>query len=114
MGLHLHALPAAAASCRISRSAALTPLIVAQVSITLFGDNDILPILGIDYYPFTHVQIYPFGSIAAVFYGIIIGYSVLQYQLLDFQIAMGRIAARFVRIALPLPGRHGGHALPHR
>lgn len=77
----------------------LTPLIVAQVSITLFGDNDILPILGIDYYPFTHIQIYPFGSMAAVFYGIIIGYSVLQYQLLDFQIAMGHIAAHVVRIS---------------
>jgi signal transduction histidine kinase len=77
----------------------LLPLIIAQVSITLFGDNDILPILGIDYYPFTHIQIYPFGSMAAVFYGIIIGYSVLQYQLLDFQIAMGRVAAHIVRIS---------------
>ena len=77
----------------------LTPLILAQFSITIFGDNDILPILGIDHYPFTHLQIYPFGSMAAVFYGIIIGYSVLQYQLLDFQIVMGRIAARLVRIS---------------
>ena len=76
----------------------LTPLIVAQLSLTLFGDNDILPILGIDYYPFTHFQIYPFGSMVVIFYGAIVGYSVLQHQLLDVHVTLGRVAANAVRI----------------
>ena len=76
----------------------INPMIVAQTSIALFGCNDALPILGRDYYPFTDYQIYPFGSMAAILYGMIVGYSVLQYQLLDVRVALGRGTAKAVRV----------------
>ena len=75
----------------------LNGLIAAQMLIGVLGTNDILPIFGIDRYPFTDSIIRPYGSIAAVFYGIIVGYSVLQYQLLDVRVAFGRITAHAVR-----------------
>ncbi len=75
----------------------LNGLILAQALLVFFGMNDILPILGVDQYPGTDLPIYPYGSIAAVFYGIIVGYSVLQHQLLDVQVTLGRIAAHLVR-----------------
>lgn len=76
----------------------LTPLIIAQSMLSILGANDLLPIVGILYYPFTHVQVYPWGSLAAVFYGVITAYSVLQHQLLDIQVNLGRYAAHLVRI----------------
>jgi signal transduction histidine kinase len=76
----------------------MTPLIVAQVAIAFFGCNDVLPILGIDHYPYTNWQIYPFGSMAAIFYGLIVGYSVLQYQLLDVHVTLNRSTAKAVRV----------------
>ncbi len=76
----------------------LTPLIIAQSALIAFGCNDVIPILGIDYYPFTQIQVYPLGSLAAVFYGLIVGYSVLQHQLLDVQVTLGRAAAHLVRL----------------
>lgn len=76
----------------------ITPLIVAQAAIALFGCNDALPILGIYYYPGTDWQIYPFGSMAAICYGMIVGYSVLQYQLLDVRVTMNRSTAKVVRV----------------
>jgi signal transduction histidine kinase len=76
----------------------ITPMIVAQTAIALFGCNDALPILGYDYYPLTHYQIYPFGSMAVILYGMIVGYSVLQYQLLDVRVALNRGTAKAVRV----------------
>ncbi len=76
----------------------ITPLIVAQAAIALFGCNDALPILGIYYYPYSDAQIYPFGSMAAIFYGVIVGYSVLQYQLLDVHVTLNRSTAKAVRV----------------
>jgi signal transduction histidine kinase len=82
---------------RLSRRR-VTPLITAQAAIALFGCNDALPILGIYYYPYTNFQVYPFGSMAAIFYGVIVGYSVLQYQLLDVRVTMNRSTAKAVRV----------------
>jgi signal transduction histidine kinase len=76
----------------------ITPLIIAQAAIAIFGCNDALPILGFDYYPYTSYQIYPFGSMAAIFYGVIVGYSVLQYQLLDVRVTLSRSTAKAVRV----------------
>lgn len=76
----------------------LTPLIVAQAAIAFFGCNDILPILGVYEYPYTNYQVYPFGSMAAIFYGVIVGYSVLQYQLMDVRVTLSRSAAKAVRM----------------
>jgi signal transduction histidine kinase len=76
----------------------LTPLIVAQTAFAIFGCNDILPILGIYYYPYTNAQVYPFGSMAVILYGVIVGYSVLQYQLLDVHVTLNRSTAKAVRV----------------
>lgn len=76
----------------------VVPLIIAQSALLLFGANDILPIIGIDYYPYTNYKVYPFGSMAVIFYGVIVGYSVLQYQLLDVRVTMNRGAAKAVRV----------------
>ncbi|MEQ1859914.1 MAG: ATP-binding protein [Chthoniobacteraceae bacterium] len=76
----------------------LTPIIVAQSMLSVFGANDLLPVIGIYHYPLTQVQVYPWGSLAAVFYGVITAYSVLQHQLLDIQVNIGRYAAHIVRV----------------
>ena len=76
----------------------ISPMIAAQTAIALFGCNDALPILGVDYYFGTKYQVYPFGSMAAILYGMIVGYSVLQYQLLDVRVALGRATAKAVRV----------------
>jgi len=78
----------------------LKSLLFANSILFIFGSNDILPILGIYKYPFTDIAIYPIGSAAAIFYGVIVSYSVLQNQLLDLQFFVGKIAAKFVSVCL--------------
>lgn len=76
----------------------LSSLILAQSLLVIFGTNDILPIIGFDHYPFfPNVVVYPYGSFAAILYGIMVAYSMLQYQLLDIHLALSRIAAHAVR-----------------
>jgi signal transduction histidine kinase len=74
-------------------------LIFGCAILVFFGYNDILPILGIYNYPGTRVPIYPLGSFAAIFYGIVAAHSILQHQLLDVHVTLGRIAARLVRLS---------------
>jgi len=76
----------------------LSPIIFAQSLLSLGGANDLLPIAGIMTYPFTDIPVYPWGSLTAVFYGVITAYSVLQHQLLDMQVNLGRYAAHAIRI----------------
>ncbi len=76
----------------------LRSLLLAIVGLWIFGTNDLMPILGHDTYPLTHIKFYPLGSLAAVFYVVIIGYSVLQHRLLDIQVTMSRFAAQLVRL----------------
>ena len=52
-------------------------LLLAIVLIWVAGTNDLLPILGIDYYPLVHWHFYSFGSVVAVVYVVIVGYSTL-------------------------------------
>lgn len=73
-------------------------LLWANGILIAFGWNDILPILGFDTYPFSKIHIFPFGSAAAIFYGIIVGYSVLQHHLLDIHVTLGKAAAHAVRL----------------
>ncbi len=75
----------------------LNGLIIAQAVLVVLGTNDILPILGIDRYPFTNAVIFPYGSIAAIFYGVVVGYSTLHHQLLNVHVTLGRSAAHLVR-----------------
>ena len=76
----------------------LRAMLAAIVGLWTFGCNDMMPILGLDHYPLTHIKFYPLGSLAAIFYVVIIGYSVLQHQLLDIHVTMSRFAAQFVRL----------------
>jgi signal transduction histidine kinase len=80
----------------------LRSLLAGIVLLWIAGSNDLLPILGTDRYPFIDVPFYPLGSLAAVIYVTIVGYSALQHQLLDVQVALGRIAAHFVRLGFVL------------
>ena len=77
---------------------ALRALLLANVSLWVFGSNDMMPIWGLTTYPFTHIRFYPMGSLAAIFYVVIVGYSVLQHQLLDIHVTLSRFAAQFVRL----------------
>jgi signal transduction histidine kinase len=78
----------------------LNYLIVAQTTLVTLGTNDILPILGVDRYPIIGGRIFPVGSMAAIFYGLLVAYSVLQHQLLDIHVTLGKIAANLVRVLL--------------
>jgi signal transduction histidine kinase len=77
----------------------MTSLIGAQVILFVLGINDLMPIIGLTHYPFTNAPVYPYGSITAVFYGIIVAYSVLHHQLLDVHVALSQAAAHAVRFA---------------
>jgi signal transduction histidine kinase len=72
-------------------------ILIAQTLLVSLGSNDILPILSVDTYPFTNQPIFPYGSLAAVAYGVMVAYSVFQHQLLDVHLALGRSAAYVVR-----------------
>src|SRR5580658_6070241 len=76
----------------------LRALLAAIIGLSVFGTNDLMPIMGLDSYPLTHIRFFPLGSLAAVFYVLIIGYSVLQHRLLDIHVAMSRFAAQLVRL----------------
>jgi len=88
------------------RQKALPPLLRARVRwmmtaigiLAFFGSNDLLPILGMKTYPFTHLRVYTVGNFAAILYVIMFSYSVLQFQLLDIHVTMGRLAAQMVRL----------------
>lgn len=77
----------------------VTPLIFAQSMLAIFGINDLMPIIGIDHYPLTNRLVYPYGSLAAVFYVIIIAYSLLQNELLGIRIGFTHIAAHVIRFS---------------
>lgn len=76
----------------------LTALILAQSLLSIFGTNDTLPFLSVTNYPWGS-PVYPYGSIFAVFYGVIVAYSVLQNQLLGVRIALSGAIAHVVRFA---------------
>lgn len=77
--------------------ARIKALLWANAILIGLGWNDLLPIVGLNTYPFTDYPIFPLGSVGAVFYGIIVGYSVLQHHLLDIHVTLGKAAAHAVR-----------------
>jgi signal transduction histidine kinase len=76
----------------------LRALRLAVVSLWILGSNDMMPIWGLYTYPFTHIKFYPMGSLAAMYYAVIVGYCVLQHQLLDIHVILSRFAAQLVRL----------------
>ncbi|MEI8106809.1 MAG: ATP-binding protein [Verrucomicrobiota bacterium] len=77
----------------------VTPILYAQTLLALFGINDLLPIIGINHYPLTHQNIYPYGSLAAVFYVVVVAYGVLQNQFLDARVDFTLAAAQIIRFS---------------
>jgi signal transduction histidine kinase len=73
-------------------------LIGAKVMLLVMGTHDVLPVLGITQYPGTTINILPWGTLAAGVYGLAMAYSVLQDQLLDVRVTLGRFAATLVRL----------------
>lgn len=82
---------------RVHRTRVIS-MLWANGILIFFGCNDILPILGITHYPVIDRPIFPFGSAAAIFYGIMVGYSVMQHHLLDIHVTLGKAAAHTVRL----------------
>jgi len=85
-------------ACPPTQRTRLRAMLLAILGMWVFGTNDLLPILGYDTYPLTDIPFYPMGSLSALFYVVVIGYSVLQHQLLDIHVTMSRFAAQFVRL----------------
>lgn len=76
----------------------LTLLSVAVLMLFAFGLHDVWPMFGVYYYPATTFPIYPLGTAVALIYGGLVAYSVLQHQLLDIRLGLGRVAATFTRL----------------
>jgi signal transduction histidine kinase len=76
----------------------LSLLIAAILMLFFFGLHDVGPMFGVYYYPGTQFPVYPLGTAAALVYGALVAYSVLQHQLLDVRLALGRVAATFTRL----------------
>lgn len=81
----------------------LRALLIGYGLLVAFGVHDILQLKlfelrGLVNYPVLGLTIYPLANLAAIFYGIVVAYSVLQHQLLDIHVAMGRVAAQVVRV----------------
>jgi len=76
----------------------LGALLLAVVGMWVFGLNDLLPVIGLNSYPFTQIQVRPIGGLAALFYVVVIAYSVFQHRLMDIQVTLSRFAAQIVRL----------------
>ena len=80
----------------------LRVLLVSSTLLAGLGSHDLLPMLGITRYPFVSLPVYPWGTVAASLYGVLVGYSVLSDQLLDMRVALGRQAAMLLRFGFLL------------
>lgn len=80
----------------------LQALLIGFVTLVLAGANDLMLVLGgsSGKYPFTSIDVIPLGNVVAIFYGVVVAYSVLQYQLLDINLALSRFAAQTVRVIM--------------
>ena len=76
----------------------LTLLSIAVFMLFVFGLHDVGPMFGVYYYPGTKFPVYPLGTAVALIYGGLVAYSVLQHQLLDIRLGLGRVAATFTRL----------------
>jgi signal transduction histidine kinase len=84
-------------SLPVRQRARFNGILAAQTLLVVLGTNDLMPIFGVDYYPFTSIHILPWGSLAAAAYGLMVAYSVFQHQLMDVRVVLGRSAAYLVR-----------------
>ena len=73
-------------------------LLIALSLLYIAGFHDMIPVLGLDYYPATMVRIIPWGTLGASVYGLLIGYSILNDQLLDVRVSISRHSAAVLRL----------------
>lgn len=76
----------------------LRALLLAYIILALSGLHDLIPVLHITEYPVLHFQIYPVGNLTAIFFGLVVAYSVLQHQMLNIHVTLSRFAAQLVRV----------------
>lgn len=80
----------------------LKALLLGYGLLVFFGTHDLIQLKlaqgQVSTYPLLGFRIYPLANLAAIFYGLVVAYSVLQHQLLDIHVAMGRMAAQIVRV----------------
>lgn len=77
----------------------LKAMLLGYGLLVFFGTHDLLQLkLAQGQYPLLGLRIYPLANLAAIFYGLVVAYSVLQHQLLDIHVVMGQLAARVVRV----------------
>ena len=69
------------------KKAQIKYLLIGYVFATI-GFNDMLPIVGILKYPLTNTYVYPFGSVAIIFWCLIIAYAIFKHHLLDIDIVI--------------------------
>ena len=80
------------------RRSQLRLLFTAFIGLCVLGSNDFLPVLGFDHFPGTTIPFVPLGNLAAILFGLIIAYNLLQHQFLDVRLSMNRGAAQAVRL----------------
>lgn len=76
----------------------LRALLLAYIVLVLSGLHDLVPVLGIARYPVLGFKIYPVGNLMAIFFGLVVAYSVLQHQMLNIHVTLSRSAAQLVRV----------------
>ena len=82
-----------------AQRAQLRLMLVAFVFLVIAGLNDLMHIFGMRHYPFMPSWGFlPFANLAAIFYGLVVAYSLLQHQFLDVHVRLSRAAAQTVRL----------------
>ncbi len=74
-------------------------LVLGNCSLLVAGLHDLIPVHGIKYYPGTGILVYPWGTVAACFYSLLVTWAVLHEQLLDVRVTLSRHAAQLTRLA---------------
>src|SRR5205807_1805965 len=75
-----------------ARRAQLRLMLLAVIFLLVAGSNDLMHILGMEHYPFTSHTFVPFANLAAIFYALVVAYSLLQHQFLDVHVSLSRAA----------------------
>lgn len=78
--------------------ARLRVLMAAYVILVVCGLHDLVPVLGVQVYPMTELKVHPIGNLAAIVFGLVMAYAVLQHQFLSIHVTLSRVAAQLVRI----------------
>lgn len=66
-------------------------LIACGTALALLGGiNDLLPVVGFNYYPFTAIPVYRLGSLMIGVYGVCVAYAIIRHQFLDIEVIVRR------------------------